>query len=485
MGSTDIDKAAKIQESCANMETDKTASTLDKTIKSEMSEADGSSTETKKSDNSSEGNLEDGSSHTEDSKEEVHASEPQEPEVSGEEIPSIQRSSPESTIAERRRSSSGSAAITGLHRLNLKESSSESEGTSSDVRVKFPGEVLRKDPDTDESSSSEPDSSSSDSESESDNEDDVDDSSASSTSKALSATARAPEPFDDDYVPPPPSSKDDLSKDSYAANRQKLHQNLTAQDIYEYEIFRTKMIYPATAFDNNGHIEDEIPYTAVNEEAEDAEKAATLDIEISQVCSDQDAKRMFRTIDRGNLPKLNDLTEKDYANKKSYLICTDLSPEASHAMEWTIGTIVRDGAILFAVCAFEDDPSNPDPAQEGERLDACQRITEQIVKLLKKTRLQIHVVVEVLHSRSPGHLITEVIDYISPTLVIMGSRGRSGLKGVLLGSFSNYILQRSSVPVMVARRKLHKLKNKDINVRLANNLRPPIDFGDINNSSIF
>ena len=38
-------------------------------------------------------------------------------------------------------------------------------------------------------------------------------------------------------------------------------------------------------------------------------------------------------------------------------------------------------------------------------------------------------------------------------MTILGSRGRSALKGVLLGSFSNYIVTKSSVPVMVARRR--------------------------------
>lgn len=77
------------------------------------------------------------------------------------------------------------------------------------------------------------------------------------------------------------------------------------------------------------------------------------------------------------------------------------------------------------------------------------------------------------------------IDYIEPTLVILGSRGRSALKGVLLGSFSNYLVTKSSVPVMVARKKLkqHSSKKKkssvfavgtggSVNVRLTNNLVP-------------
>ena len=73
--------------------------------------------------------------------------------------------------------------------------------------------------------------------------------------------------------------------------------------------------------------------------------------------------------------------------------------------------------------------------------------------------------VEVFHCKSPRHMITEVIDFLSPTLVIIGSRGRSAVKGVLLGSFSNYLVTKSSVPVMVARKKLRKhskgVRNKD------------------------
>lgn len=80
--------------------------------------------------------------------------------------------------------------------------------------------------------------------------------------------------------------------------------------------------------------------------------------------------------------------------------------------------------------------------------------------------------------------------------MIVGARGRSALKGlvstiplqqlmlasltikpphsVLLGSFSNYLVTKSSVPVMVARRKLKKhTKNKKTNIRLSNNLSTP------------
>ena len=41
-------------------------------------------------------------------------------------------------------------------------------------------------------------------------------------------------------------------------------------------------------------------------------------------------------------------------------------------------------------------------------------------------------------------------------MVIVGSRGLGKLKGILLGSTSHYLIQKCSVPVMVARRRLKR-----------------------------
>lgn len=47
-------------------------------------------------------------------------------------------------------------------------------------------------------------------------------------------------------------------------------------------------------------------------------------------------------------------------------------------------------------------------------------------------------------------MLIDMIDYHEPTLVIVGSRGLAKIKGMLLGSVSNYLIQKSSVPVMVS-----------------------------------
>jgi nucleotide-binding universal stress UspA family protein len=237
----------------------------------------------------------------------------------------------------------------------------------------------------------------------------------------------------------------------------------------DYAAYKRRIIHPNTAFDTDDENDDETaPYTAASEEARDAREAARMEVEISQIQSNQETRRMIRTMKRGNLPLLSD---PNTPKLKSFIVASDLSPAATHALEWTIGTVLRDGNVLVIICTFEDDGSGTATALEEERLEATKKLTNTTVKLLKKTRLQVHVVIEVLHCRTPRHVLTEIIDHVNPTLVILGSRGRSAIKGVLLGSFSNYIVERSSVPVMVARKKLKKTKNKGLNVRLSNNLR--------------
>ena len=253
--------------------------------------------------------------------------------------------------------------------------------------------------------------------------------------------------------------------------------------------------------------------------------------------SDPHPSRTIRQIVRGNFngiqKEARDPTTAHPRRLRKYLVATDLSSEATHALEWCVGTVLRDGDTLLAVYCVDEETgitsaeethddatpgkdwtdlngvivpvpgkaadnyfprqiANTSAKLEGirstatsptghprrhlpkpveDRHHAVQQITERVEKLLRKTILQVKVVVEVIHCKSPKHLITEIIDLVSPTLVVLGSRGRGALKGVLLGSFSNYLVTKSSVPVMVARKKLHgKKKFKRRDVQHANNL---------------
>ncbi|KAA6414396.1 MAG: hypothetical protein FRX48_01145 [Lasallia pustulata] len=283
------------------------------------------------------------------------------------------------------------------------------------------------------------------------------------------------------------------------------------------------------------------PATSDSEEMRDIKRAQRMSINISPI-DNSIPNRVIKTIIRGEFSRMQQEAEEGSRRLRTYLVATDLSDEAAYALEWTIGTVLRDGDTLLAVYAVDEEsgtgktgdsdsihgvpvgegaqtihdtaalvgkltatlqspppslgPSPPGQTSllpganthsrgvstdsrymskpEQERYHAIEDISQTCIKFLRKTKLQVRIAVEVIHCKSPKYMITEAIDGLEPTLVILGSRGRSALKGVLLGSFSNYLVTKSSVPVMVARKKLQKPNSKSRlpHVRLANNLTP-------------
>ncbi|KAI9850169.1 MAG: hypothetical protein M1838_006014 [Thelocarpon superellum] len=292
-------------------------------------------------------------------------------------------------------------------------------------------------------------------------------------------------------------------------------------------------VHPSTSFDQGSSGVPSPMGSDAEADLSDLKRAQRMGINLSAIVSTPESNRVLRNIIRGDFAQMQQEANDGLRRQRTYLVATDLSDEAAHALEWTIGTVLRDGDTLLAMYAVNEEtgtgksgdgentpvpedalalkedvgastgrtlhagPTSSllasmravDPASasaspdsrnrskaEQERFHAAEDISQRCVKLLRKTRLQVRVVIEVVHCKSPKHLITEVIDFIDPTLVVLGSRGRSALKGVLLGSFSNYLVTKSSVPVMVARRRLrkHSKKYKQTNVRLSNNLNMPV-----------
>jgi nucleotide-binding universal stress UspA family protein len=246
-------------------------------------------------------------------------------------------------------------------------------------------------------------------------------------------------------------------------------------------------VHPNTSFDEGASGFNTPVDSDTEADLEDVKRAQKLSINMTSIVSTPATSRCVRTIYRGDFGKMQKEAQDNQRRVRKYLVATDLSDEAAHALEWTIGTVLRDGDTLLAIYCVDEElginndgsgddqmkeqaaaiaastkPSastpilgplhSPSPLSLGvrlgstssasespmgrgrskaeqERYRAVQDITDRVSKLLRKTKLQVKVVIEVIHCKSPKHLITEVIDYISPTLVILGSRGRSALKG--------------------------------------------------------
>lgn len=210
-------------------------------------------------------------------------------------------------------------------------------------------------------------------------------------------------------------------------------------------------------------------------EYSDIKKAQNLAIYSSPI--DQTVpNRVIRTIIRGDFTQMQQEAEEGRHRLRKYLVATDLSDESAYALEWTIGTILRDGDTVYAVYAVDEDtstgkggemdassatsisdgakaiqdiaavvgsqtaktagnqasvsvpPNGPSQVSSGgsesnqvspdsrsmskgdaQRLHAIENISQTCMRLLRKTRLQVRVAVEVIHCKTPKHLITEAV----------------------------------------------------------------------------
>ena len=254
-------------------------------------------------------------------------------------------------------------------------------------------------------------------------------------------------------------------------------------------------MHPTTNYDYdlaNGNVSD--ANESENEhDLSEIKQAQKMSFSMTPIIQQNEHHRAIRMIYRGEYQKVVKNLEDEHQRIRKYLVATDISDESTHALEWAIGTVLRDGDTLLAIyCVDEetgivsgdgalvaDDPkamketaahinsltSAKSPSLAGipmpmqrvsalsamagdtssqsmspsrsvernkgaeERQRAVKDISDRVTRLLRKTQLQVRVVVEVIHCKNPKHMITEIIDYISPTLVILGSRGRSALKG--------------------------------------------------------
>jgi nucleotide-binding universal stress UspA family protein len=149
------------------------------------------------------------------------------------------------------------------------------------------------------------------------------------------------------------------------------------------------------------------------------------------------------------------------------VVASDLSDESRYAVEWGIGTVLRDGDEMLIVSVSENDSKvDPPSVNAGERATKLRSQQErqglayilcrQATTVLQRTRLNVTISCEAWHAKNARHMILDVVDYVEPLMLIVGSRGVSQLKGILLGSTSHYLIQKCSVPVMVARRRLKR-----------------------------
>jgi len=137
---------------------------------------------------------------------------------------------------------------------------------------------------------------------------------------------------------------------------------------------------------------------------------------------------------------------------RTYLVMCDFSDESYHAMEWAMGTMLRnnDELHILTVLNKEDDPSTSEEVQK-QLSKAASQSTSKAKKVIEKMLLyNITITTHVIYGKIKETMLY-MIDELDLTMVVCGSRGRSPLKGFIMGSISSFLVHHASVPVSVVR----------------------------------
>ncbi|KAF9088257.1 hypothetical protein BGX29_000380 [Mortierella sp. GBA35] len=152
---------------------------------------------------------------------------------------------------------------------------------------------------------------------------------------------------------------------------------------------------------------------------------------------------------------------------RTFLVGTDLNEYSSHALQWVMENMVEDGDEIVALRVVpielrDSFAKSGIPSFQGQEVAArseATKIMDMIREKNKSKQKQINIVVEYVVG-SVRDTIQHMIKMYEPSMLVVGTRGRSSVKGFLLGSVSRYLLNHSPVPVTVVRPASKLIKSK-------------------------
>jgi len=134
------------------------------------------------------------------------------------------------------------------------------------------------------------------------------------------------------------------------------------------------------------------------------------------------------------------------------LVAVDGSKSSKKAFDKSVFLAQKCNSKLYVVHVVLDWEYGGDSAATFELIDELRAKGSELLEQCKKQALQSSVQVEtVLEQGDYAHEIIEVAKRKDCELIIMGSRGMSPIKELLLGSVTLKVMHHASCPVMVVR----------------------------------
>ncbi len=135
------------------------------------------------------------------------------------------------------------------------------------------------------------------------------------------------------------------------------------------------------------------------------------------------------------------------------IVGVDGSPQSRAALEWAATEAQRDGSDVDAVLAYGSGLAWIDVGSDAEALivaRSAERAKEALHETIAAAGLPAEARVRVnpiVVEGEPARALVELAEHAD--LLVVGTRGRGGFAGLLLGSVSQRCAERSPCPVVV------------------------------------
>ena len=144
-------------------------------------------------------------------------------------------------------------------------------------------------------------------------------------------------------------------------------------------------------------------------------------------------------------------------NVKTILVPTDFSDDAANALSTAVELARLFGARIVVVHAYHVDIPMTTPMAGGYTLppgfyeELRSQATARVEEVAKEVADQGVEASGVALSESPSSAVVAYAESLSADLIVMGTRGRTGLKHVVLGSVAERVVRTAPCPVLTVK----------------------------------
>jgi len=145
-----------------------------------------------------------------------------------------------------------------------------------------------------------------------------------------------------------------------------------------------------------------------------------------------------------------------YPKYKKVLFCTDFSKISDCAFDYAFGIAKRDEAVLYILHVMPPTPQPyfADAYLSKEQLDKMKADNKEYLEKMFNDKYMNHIIDKrnVKIVTKSGREDDEIIEFVKKEkidILVIGTKGRTGMEHVFLGSVAEKIIRRSPIPVFV------------------------------------